>query len=625
MHLGTALDYRQAWDESRWVDLIRTTPRPGHPQYPFAYHYTLLPLLGSQSPHRAVVFLNLLYFLLFVGSAAWIAWQLAQPGGESWAAAAVLIVAGLSPGLMEKFREAFPDLALAAWTALAYALIVRSRGFTHKGWSVAAGLAAGLAVLSKWGAVLYLLPAAVWALRSRESRRHLGLAMSLAAAMALPWYLINTPAMLPRIWNSVTLGHKQGHPLTWTWANWWFYPRWLVDCFGAPALALLAGGMLWALRGFTPARLCVAAWFAFSYLFCTLVPSKDYRYFLPAAVALPALTLSSLPGPALALSAGLALWHSRQMRRPDPGAWPAEEVLAEIEKRGLGPGRSATLCVLANHEYLNATSLTWLARHRGLKGLHFGGYQSELPEWSDFVLVKTGHPGVFLSDATHGLLAQERDPGSFFRSVFIAARRWPLPDGSQAVLYQPKSGLALLSGQRRFPELTVRKARLFDVALKPLGPGRFELRASRVELPKLDAPIRDLRAELSGARLLEREGRLYVLGLEKVRLLRARQDGRELAQALSRRSGLPIALSTSDGALMASTRLGPLTLELSLTTAIRDGDLHVGVRGARLAGLSLPLPSLNLRRSLGPRPPSQPYALELAPIRLSAERLSIGS
>lgn len=583
VHLGTTLDYKEAAASGDVLGLLLTKPKPGHPQYPAAYHYSLLPVMGTSAPHRAVVFVNLAYFFLLLGAIAWLAFM---AGGEP-AAVAALAVAGFSPGLLYKYREVFPDVALAAWTTLAYAFVLRSKGFAEKSWSYAAGAAAGLAVLSKWGAVLYLAPLVVWGLRKKNFWRALGV----AAAMALPWYLLNTATMLPRIWTSVNLGHSQGHPLTWTLNNWLYYPRWLADCFTLPGLLLLLAGCALALRKRTPAKLALAGWLGFSYLFCTLVPSKDHRYFLPAAGALPALGLAGLPPPALAAAAALTAWKSRERRRPDASEWHNEAILAEIE-----PG--STLCLLANHRALNSTSLSYLARARG-QDVRFGGHQtSELPEWSDYVLVKTAEPGAYMSDVSLGLISRASIPGSFFNKVFEARKRWALPDGSEAVLYAQRPGLKLLSGARKFPELSVRGSVLRGVTIKQEAPGRYSVGAESLELKKLpQAPIRGIKAELLGARLLEDKGKVYVLGLEKARLLSARQNGAELHAALAKRSGLP----------------AEWFKRIALSAAVEAGAVSVK---AGLFGLSWTL-SVPL--------PTRPFALELAPLNITPEELSIGA
>lgn len=627
VHLGTAQDYRDAWRQGRWLDLLRTAPRPGHPQYPPIYHYTLTTVLSSGAPHRTVVWLNLAYLLVFLAAASRLAWRLGGMGP----AVAALICLGLSPGVLYKFREVFPDLSLAAWTTLTYALLVESGFFQRRRLSLLVGLCTGLAVLSKWGAVLYLLPAALSGLRDAERRRNLSLALAVAAVICLPWYLVNSLQMLPRIWTSVTLGHHQGQPLTWTWDNWLYYWRFLEACFSFPGALLMLAGAVWAVEGWRRAgrrwnapQIWLAGWLGFSYLFCTAVPSKDDRYFLPAAAALPVLGLSALPVPALLLAGGLAVLNTKTLRAPEPAEWHSEDILRSVESRRRGP--FAVLSILSNHRHLNATALTWLARQHGLSALFMGGHQSEIPEWADFIVVKTAEPGPFLSDATRAILNRERAGGGLFHKVYREAESWPLPDGSRAILYEPRPEVALITVPRTFAELRVKGTRLFDVDLRPSGPEAYDLSIARVELSKLASPIRDVRVRLEGARLIEDSGSVYVLGVKKVRLLRARNSGSELGSALTARSGLPIGLDVQDGLLTASAKLAGLTLSISLRAAVRAGGLDLELRGLRLTGLRLPFTDgIRLRYDLSPRPPFQPYALELEPLIFSPQGISIGA
>ncbi|MDP8224664.1 MAG: glycosyltransferase family 39 protein [Candidatus Lernaella stagnicola] len=81
-------------------------------------------------------------------------------------------LAALSPATVELSRQYLLEMPLTALTTLAVFLMVISEGFTHKRWSVLAGLAVGLAALSKQtfflflaGPVVFLLPAWIRAIR----------------------------------------------------------------------------------------------------------------------------------------------------------------------------------------------------------------------------------------------------------------------------------------------------------------------------------------------------------------------------------------------------------------------------------------------------------------------------
>lgn len=623
VHLGTALDYKEAFAQGRWLDMLLTQPRPGHPQYPPSYHYSLIPLLSLEHPHTAAAWLNLIYLALLVGACGRMAFRL----GGAFPAAAAMIVLALSPRMIHVFREPFPDLALTAWVALAYCLILESELFRKRPASLAAGFCAGLALLSKWGAVIYLFPALLTGLSDKTARKNTAAAVVWALTLCAPWYLVNALPMIPRIWASVTLGHHQGNPLTWTWTNWVYYPRYLVECYSWGLALMLAGAVL-ALKKRTNApgarseRWLLASWMGFSTLFCTLVPSKDPRYILPAAAAFPALGLAFLPAPALAASAAIALFHARTHRRPEPGDWRGREILEAVERRR-APGNPASLCLLANHRAMNPTTFTWLARHAGLKDVFIGGTQSEIPEWSDFVLVKTGDPGVLLGEKTLRILDDINARRGLFSKVFEAAESFDLPDGSQAVLYAIRPDYPRPARTQRYAELMVKNARLKDVRLDELKPGHYSITASQITIEKLPAPIRDVRVELSGARLALSEGKIYVLGVQSVRLLSARLSWEDLGAALKSRSGFPVRLGQDNGGFKLEAS-SALPFEVAVGVRLEGSEVLMDLRSLRLAGIRLP-GGWHYSRALAAKPPYQPYDLGFDVLRLTKEGLAIGA
>ena len=645
VHLSTAQDYREAWRDGRWLDAILTQPRPGRPAYPPFYHYTLIPVLCAQAPQRAVAWLNLAYLMIFILAAGWIAWEL----GGLWPAAATLCAVGFAPGILPLFREAFTDVAVAAWVSLAYALLLRSRLYRSAVVSWGVGLCAGLALDSRWSAAIFLVPAWCAGLPQRECRRNLWRATAAAAIVAGPWYLLNGVLMLPSLWTAAMVGYA-GLPPTWSWGNWWFYPSFWVRCFSGVGGLLLLAGAIWALargcagvglrpRGWQawwsqPAlppdlvaagRGWVAAGLVFSYVVLTLVPTKDPRYILPGTAAVPALGAAGLPAPALAAVAASVLWQGRSAVAPKPGDWHAQDILGEVEARRDKARPVASLCLLANQPGINSDTYGWLLRHQGLSHITIGCEQSQIPEWADFVLAKSGSAGSFMSESTLAIARDALGGAGLFPRAFQEARRWPLPDGSQAVLFAARRDLPVLTGTRRWPSLPVKSARLEDVRLAWRGGASYEVSIATLTLSKLAAPVRGVRLRLDGARLLEQDGRVYILALGTVTLESARWRFDEISQALSRRSGLPVALGEEQGALSARLGRGLLSAEAALRLD-REGDsLVVRLRRARLLGLPVPgAGRFSWRRGLAPRGPYQPYAIELKPVRLDARELRVG-
>jgi len=619
VHLGTAQDYRDALAAGRPSGLLATRAYPGHAAYPPAYHLGLVALLSAERPHAEVVVHNLLYFFILCAAAAAIAWTL----GGAAASATTLFVAALSPGLIFHFREPFPDLALSAWVAAAYAFALRSGPFRTPGLSLAAGACAALAFASKWTAFVYLAPLAFAGL-SRERRKMF--ALSLLPMLAIvPWYLVNGAQTLPRMLHSASLGAGEGDPGVWTWDGWFYYARFLNLCHPGPLAGLLAVGSLLALaRRSSPApapaaRVLVALWLAVSYGFWSLVSNKDWRYMLPAAVALPALGVTGLPSAGLLLAGGLAVAGAGRTHRPDGRDWRERDVLEALRVQA-PEGRDSALCVLANHRQLNPTSWTWLVRHSGPKRLSVGCSEAVVPEWADFVLVKEGEPGVFMSDATLSLIAAIRRGDEAFKRFYRETGRWPLPDGSQAALYALRPDYPRLSRPLRLAETPVRSAKAVGVTLTPQSPGVYLVDIESAVLSKVPAPLRGLRLRLSGARVGEWDGRPRLLGAESVTILRGAARWDELSLALSRRAGVPISFAAAPGGGIAvSARLWRVGASAVLEPSLEGSEGSLTVSRLRLAGLPLPVPRLRLSRSLAAAPPGLPFSVSASRLVVDAE------
>lgn len=626
VHLATALDYKEAIQEGRWVDLLLAKTRRGHQQYPPLYHFSLMPLLSYPNPQENVVWLNLIYLAIMTAAASWMAYRI----GGLWPAAATMIAVALSPRVFHTYREVFVDIGLAAWVVAAYAAIIKSDFYADRRWAWAVGLFAGLAQLSKFDAFVYLLPGICAGLFGAKNRKNLARAIGLAALVAGPWYLANAVDMIPRLWVAFTLGHKQGNPQTWTMGNWTYYLHFLKLAYSMPLLALMTAGAVISLAASLRRRdksskpkWLLATWAAFAYLFCTLTPSKDYRYFFDVLPVVPILGFSGLPAPVLGVSAALATYNLADIRQPDPGDWHLHDVLQTIrERKKPGP---ADLCLLTNHRNFNTLTLEWTARHEGFSDIYIACQQTEIPEWADFVLLKTADMGSFMGERTLEIAAAAQENRGLFAKVFRKAGNWDLPDGSKLVLFELRPGVQRLAEKRHILELQIKTARLNDVDITPTGPGRYAIKVGSLVLAKMPAPIRDIRINISDAELIEDHGRFYVLHIGEVELASARLKWTELSAALTARSRLPISIEKTPSGLRALARLPALPLELWLDFHIAPKDIEVAVSRAKVAGIKVPfLAGSAWRRSLAPAPPYQPYRLKISEMKFNDQELSIG-
>src|SRR5206468_116028 len=194
------------------------------------------------------------------------------------------------------------DLPLATLVVTSVLLLVRTDGFTRRGWSVLAGLVFGVGMLTKPPFAAYLLPAVVWVIFREHRRRavaNAALAALVAAAVGLAWYgprVVGMPRQIAL--RAVTHGAEEGKPPTLSTAALAFYPTSLPVQLGVLATALLLAGLVVAVirrEGF------VVVAFLVPFALFVLLRNKDLRYtlpLLPAAAALGGMALAEL-GPRL--------------------------------------------------------------------------------------------------------------------------------------------------------------------------------------------------------------------------------------------------------------------------------------------------------------------------------------
>src|SRR6185436_6925165 len=153
------------------------------------------------------------------------------------------------------------DLPLATMVTVTLYVLVRAEDFASLGWTVCLGVALGAGMLVKPPFAVCVLPVMVWSLaralrapdRGARTRRLL-LALSVAVALALPWYGPRLAGLPMQVLNrSFKLAAEEGHAATLSSASFLFYPRVFVPQFGVVAVPLALWG-IWALRRTPTAR-----------------------------------------------------------------------------------------------------------------------------------------------------------------------------------------------------------------------------------------------------------------------------------------------------------------------------------------------------------------------------------
>ncbi|MBI4371802.1 MAG: hypothetical protein HY552_05850 [Elusimicrobia bacterium] len=663
-HLEIALDYRQAIGAGRWGDFWYLAPKPGMPPFPPAYHLLLRGAYDSPDPARAALRYNWFYLAILAVSLFGLARRF-LPDGRALAAALSFCAA---PVVQELCTTQLLDLSVAAWAAAAYWALLAAEGFTLWPGSLAFGLLFATGMLHKWSFFSYFLPAALLgarALRTPSARWKALAAAALALALSGPWYwshvLILPARLLQASADAAVPFWKPG-----AWA------AYLVSACGDLGPLLWGLGLVGLLLPQRRPRFgdvwLLTAWIVTSYAFWTIVPNRQMRFLLPGLIPLGVAFAAAWPGwlvwgatavqlagaanfvfgwiGPLRLQTPLMPLTFLANRPPERENWRIPEILRRIEAER-DPSRPLTnVTLVANDAYFNGPTFHWHERLLGLPHARLRGVNRRLCELSEFVLLKDGRLGP--ESVISGLpeaAAEIRRPGGWFQLAYEPAARWPLPDGSVAVLYRqrrsrpkPVAGRALTYAYTEAGGVKITDLR---VSLGPWDAARsawtnVRLAADRLEIKGL--AVREAAAELEDFAFvpLYEGGRgdydwkdLRLLRLKRVKVSGLRVDAADLKIFLEKRlPGLRLDEVRLDKTVRAAGRWRgrPVSAEAALELDPAARRLRVRVISARYADAPLPAalfrPIKELRLSLDPNPET-PFFIDVPGLTIRDGRLTV--
>ncbi len=480
-HLTLALPYlRLLWPPS----LGKFLSLPFVSQfYPPLYHLSAAPFLALFGlEHKAACLTNLAYALCLSLSVYLLGRLLFPPplaGLASW-------LALFTPYFLPTGHEFLIDFGLACFTPLSIWLLLRTDGFRRPLESALFGVSFAIGMLLKWSYAYVVGPLLVWQMaRCVRHRREwglsrLGLAATYAVVFTLPWYGPNCVAVIRNLLQSNTSAFVDRDPMWFTFGWFTYYLQRLFDTQLFLPLALLGlAGFALAVARRDVRMLPFAFWLFGGMAALTTVLNKDPRFsapLLPAMAIAMVYALSSLRGKVRSAMCGfVAAWalgqsllvqfpprwlpervgpshfpllskrtqFSRPPRRED---WKVDEILDVVERTA--GSKDFCLGVLANHPNFEPLLFRYaqMARHFDelipwmpcvrILGQNPAKVYDELFE-VDFLVVKTGDQGppqhARLIYETFKRMRESR--GEFERSFELIAR-FPLPDGSEALVYR---------------------------------------------------------------------------------------------------------------------------------------------------------------------------------------------
>jgi hypothetical protein len=604
--------------------------------------YGLFPVTPLAAQSVMLGFLGLALVSLFV-----LGRRLFDPGTGLLAA----LLFGTAPFVVFSGTNFQLDLPLAAMVSFALLALVRTEGFSARGWSLVAGIAWGLGMLTKPPFALYVLPPVVltaWrGLREEAPRRrlaNLALAVLVGGATALPWY---GPRLFGLSSQVLARAYKQAAeseiPELFSSASLLFYPRTFLPQFGLLAGLLFLWG-LWAIARDRAARGLLWSASVVPFGLLLLIQNRNLRYtlpLLPAVALLAARGLTSLPSawrpPARAAVLGVALLQVGAVafgippvprwspfvgvplvisNPPRRATWPHQEILARIV--GESRGAPTTVAVVPNDNFFSVSNFRYYAVRERLP-LTLSRAWDLSPIGVEFIVTKTGDQGPAFSIAKARRIMERLARGDpAFERVFPVIAEYPLPDGSRGLLRKrvlaPVDGIApstlarhLEGALERWLALYARDVRGFairlDYAPEALLAGRIEratLEAREALLGEFSRKpaalrVRDLRLAVGDVvfnphRVLASD-EIELLGLGSLRidsLVIHEADLRSFLRPLRGLGGLSLRLE--DGAATVELRQpGPdLSGRLGIVAGEGGAAFRLRVEELRLGPLRLP-------------------------------------
>jgi len=206
---------------------------------------------------------------------------------KPFAAAIGAVIVNFCPLLVWLSRETLIDYWLSAIVALAIWMLIRTKEFSDRRYSIIFGVVCGFGMLTKWTFVLFVILPALWF--ARRNIKNAAIAASIAAALSAYWYAFASGAMFRLLAINSVQSVNEGDPNRLSLDAVVFYIRALEGSqLFLPLFVAFIGGLVLLWFNFTRAWIPILLWIGGGWLGLLLFQNKDPRYTVPL---LPAVAL----------------------------------------------------------------------------------------------------------------------------------------------------------------------------------------------------------------------------------------------------------------------------------------------------------------------------------------------
>jgi hypothetical protein len=381
-----------------------------------------------------------------------------------------VIFALLFPLLAHFTRIYDLDFPLVAVITACLAALLKTKNFTDRKWSIMFGLLVGLALLTKWTAIIFLIAPIIYLLPKARWKNIMLIAL-IIIIIAGPWYLIHGQKILSSSEDTRNNIFSVPYENLFSFGNIFYYVNKTADGIGWPISLFVLAGVIYAVY---KKNIFLLLWIFIPYLIMTFIfYSKESRYFLSVFPALAILTISflyqikykkiTLPILfAISIIFWLQIsWHLVSMPKsvlktlhlnnsfgfkklttqwlgygftyPTQYKTPLNEVAQKI-KSDMPQNKTINLIVVPNSVFLTVQQMQYYARLNGLNDVNYSlSPQLQITDWrstimeADYLITKTGDQGPNVWSNNLGEIAEEESKeNSEIFNKFTLLQTWPL-------------------------------------------------------------------------------------------------------------------------------------------------------------------------------------------------------
>ena len=478
------------------------------------------------------------------------------------------------------YMSRFPllDLPLTAVVTWGIYFLLRSRCFKEKKYAIAFGVISGIGLLVKWTYLFFIFfPVSFAVFKSIKEIDKKGIKNFLFVVVSFfiitaPWYLYNLVPIIQRCFQAATIGAAEGDPHFLSINSFLFYFWNLEKQVQFLFFILFLTGITklvkeWKTNYQNRDNLIILiGWIVVPYFVFTLIGNKDGRYtlpFLPAVSIISAFWVFGLKkeiwqkivvysviiiGLLQCISFSCGVFpdivvfnklHLSLFRPPCRGNWKHKEIFDFIMQINKEKKDFVIARVLANHQAFSSSIFRFYTESNYLPIMP-KGYREPLGEFSDYLLLKTKNIGpAYTTDKYLAPLAEMEKQLVSFTRVFSSVGSFPLPDGSEAIVYK-KEALPAWEWQEQFSldklsekikesffSAGISSSKNFHVEIIPYNDeeslkGNFEKIIITGDLLNIEGiEVSEMRVELDNIHInfykMWLEKKLVILSLEKIK------------------------------------------------------------------------------------------------------------